>query len=264
MPGPLVPIAVGVVTGAINAIGAADARAERAEAIRRYMQRLEDLKYTSFEKEERLDNISDYYNTNILDEQNSAAIGIGLGGYVNPEVLKLALNAQMLGQRSKALVDESGRIDDYNKGIGVQQAGAELGIPTGSAVMDFAAGAAEGIGLGLQVENALKTFELMDKQMEYLDSNLTKENPSVNEGIDITTQQEILALGKFHGADIPELVPTELQSNIDIGNVIGDISIPEIPEIKTGGLNRTVYDMTDMTKMMKKFQTGLKPIQFNF
>ena|SRR3990172_8945076 len=144
-------IGLGVATGLGNLFSNLSANSQREEALAKYRKKLIDAQYDPVEKAKSIDQVGDLYNTEIVNAMNSSAIG--LGRYINSNTAKAVSTSKMLGQRSGAIVNESRRIDEYNKRIDLAIAESELSEPISDPLGDLIEGGVAGVQLGMSIGN---------------------------------------------------------------------------------------------------------------
>jgi len=145
---------ISITTGALalgNLFSNLSANSQRTDALKKYQKRLIDLQYDPVEKAKAIDKVGDLYNTNMADAMNSSAFG--LGRFSNSNTAKSVSMSKMLGERSGAIVEESRRIDNYNKNIDLNIAQSELEMPQTDALGDLIEGGATGLQLGMSIGN---------------------------------------------------------------------------------------------------------------
>lgn len=157
----------GAALGLTNLISNASANSERAEALARYRKKLIDTQYDPVEKAKAIDLVGDAYNTQIADSMNTLAPS--LGRYLNSGTAKAVSTSKMLGQRAGAMVDESRRIDDFNKKIDIALAESELNEPIDDPLGDLISGTATGVQLGMSIGNYFDELDTSEKLRGLID-----------------------------------------------------------------------------------------------
>lgn len=146
--------ALELISGALalgNLFSDLSANSQQRDALKKYQKKLIDLQYDPVEKAKAIDKVGDLYNTNMADAMNSSAFG--LGRFSNANTAKAVSMSKMLGQRSGAIVEESRRIDDFNKNIDMKIAESELSMPQTDVLGSLIEGGATGLQLGMSIGN---------------------------------------------------------------------------------------------------------------
>ncbi len=146
--------ALELISGALalgNLFSDLSASSQQAQALKKYRKGLLDLQYDPVEKAKAIDKVGDLYNTNMADAMNSSAFG--LGRFSNSNIAKSVSMSKMLGQRSGAIVEESRRIEDYNKNIDMKIAESELSMPQDDVLGSLIECGATGLQLGMSIGN---------------------------------------------------------------------------------------------------------------
>jgi hypothetical protein len=170
----LISSAIGGGLSALQNLISGDPADEQNERIDKILKKMEAMKLGQGETTMKLDRISDLYNTNMMNTLNDTAVGLTLSGVENPEVLRADMTSQMLGERSKATIEEMRRIEDYNTSIEMNQMQLELGRPVSQKpdmFTDFLGGAMQGAAMGFQIAG----FQEMEKMNEGLLGYLGKD-----------------------------------------------------------------------------------------
>lgn len=166
MPIDPITIGLGAVTGLGNLFSNQSANSQRARALEKYRKKLIEAQYDPVEKAKAIDIVGDVYNTEMANAMNSSAFGFGK--YLNSATAKAVSTSKMLGQRSGAMVDESRRIDEFNKKIDLDIAGLELQEPVSNPLGDLLEGGMAGVQLGMSIGNYQSELDWKDQIAELL------------------------------------------------------------------------------------------------
>lgn len=144
----------------LSAIQGFNKQSARKKQKQKYLEYLDKLKLSPIEKEIKIDQIGDYYLTGTMDALNSS---IGQGNLLNKDAALSIIKSKMLGQRASAMADISNKLDEFNKNIDLNKAMAEIEMPDQPFdIGSIVSGGLIGAQLGLQIDSASKTQDLMD------------------------------------------------------------------------------------------------------
>jgi len=173
---------LGLLAGALalgNLFSDLSASSQQRDALKKYQKKLIDLQYDPVEKAKAIDKVGDVYNTNMADAMNSSAFG--LGRFSNSNTAKSVSMSKMLGQRSGAIVEESRRIDNYNKQIEMKIAESELSMPQTDVLGSLIEGGATGLQLGMSIGNYLDEQDWKTQIIDLLNKSQKKNNRGFEE-----------------------------------------------------------------------------------
>jgi hypothetical protein len=182
----LISSAIGAGVSALEGLFGTDPADEMQKKLDKVLNQLDSMKITPAEEREKIDKVGDVFNTNMLNNLNDTTVGVSLSGVSNPEVIRADMTSKLLGERSKATLEEQRRIEELNNNIEMQKAQYEMGTPVSnkpSVFTDILQGGMAGAQIGLNVAS-LKEQSLYNKGMlEWLGKTTPPPTVQIENGV---------------------------------------------------------------------------------
>lgn len=140
--------AVGGLGNLLSKSSAVNAQKKRLNAYRNAIQK---MKLSDSSINQRVDEVGDAYNTQMMDELNKSGVGLAIQGGLNPGNVRASIGSKMLGQRATAMMEFRNKMLDYNRGLEAKLAESNLEEPDSVNFGDFAQGALGGAMIGAEI-----------------------------------------------------------------------------------------------------------------
>lgn len=152
----MIPEIFAVGTGLLNFFEKSQAAREAEKRRSSMISALNESRIDMNEKETRLDNLGDAYNSAIVNDLNAGAVKNAISGLLNPTTF-----SALIPEKANALATEESRINQFNDNVAMRIAEVQgTEIPT-SSPLDLIEGGIEGYGIGTRLQT---TIDLNDRE----------------------------------------------------------------------------------------------------